>query len=98
MSVTTNGREGGDLTLFMTGKKPRPSTEPMYSGGNRRDFPITSGYNTAKYTDFISRPYSKFSKYFDLSKYVSWNLWWMFFTFKKVQSKTQSDLEDSKKL
>ncbi|KAJ7389070.1 hypothetical protein OS493_033931 [Desmophyllum pertusum] len=38
----------------MTGKKPRPSTEPMYSGGHRRDFPITSGYNTAEYTDFIS--------------------------------------------
>ena len=35
--------EGGDLTLFMTGKKKRPSTEPMYSGGNRTEFPITSG-------------------------------------------------------
>ncbi len=46
--------EGGDLTLFMTGKKQRPSTEPVYSGGNRNVFPITSGYNEVEYTDFIS--------------------------------------------
>ena len=38
----------------MTGKKGRPRTEPMYSGGNLRDFPITSGYDTVDYTDFIS--------------------------------------------
>ena len=38
----------------MTGKKLRPRTEPMYSGGNRQDFPITSGYATVSYTDFIS--------------------------------------------
>ena len=38
----------------MTGKKLRPRTEPMYSGGNRRDFCITSGYATVDYTDFIS--------------------------------------------
>ena len=37
----------------MTGKKPRPSTEPMYSGGNLRDFPITSGYDSVEYIDFI---------------------------------------------
>ena len=46
--------EGGDLTLFMTGKKPRPSTEPMYSGGNIDDFPITTGYDSVEYTEFIS--------------------------------------------
>ena len=38
----------------MTGKKLRPRTEPMYSGGNIRDFSMTSGYGTVAYTDFIS--------------------------------------------
>ena len=38
----------------MTGKKPRPSTEPIYSGGNRLDFPITSGYDSVRYTDLIT--------------------------------------------
>ena len=38
----------------MTGKKRRPSTEPMYSGGNRREFPITPGYDSVDYIDFIS--------------------------------------------
>ena len=38
----------------MTGKKDRPNTEPMYSGGNIRDFPITSGYHSVVYTEFIS--------------------------------------------
>ena len=38
----------------MTGKKLRPRTEPMYSGGNLNDFRITSGYDTVDYTDFIS--------------------------------------------
>lgn len=37
----------------MTGKKLRPSTEPMYSGGNIRDFPITIGYDSVEYNDFI---------------------------------------------
>ena len=37
----------------MTGKKPRPSTEPMYSGGNIDDFPITSGYGSVYYNNFI---------------------------------------------
>ena len=46
--------EGGDLTLFMTGRKLRPGTEPMYSGGNRDDFPITIGYDSVKYKDFVS--------------------------------------------
>ena len=46
--------EGGDLTLFMTGKKRRPSTEPMYSGGNRREFPITTGYDSVDSIDFIA--------------------------------------------
>ena len=31
----------------------RPETEPMYSGGNRLEFPVTSEYNTVDYTDFI---------------------------------------------
>ena len=37
----------------MTGKKPRPWTEPMYSGGNRKDFPITIGFDSAEYGDLI---------------------------------------------
>ena len=37
----------------MTGKLERPRTEPMYSGGNRVEFPVTSQYNTVDYTDFI---------------------------------------------
>lgn len=37
----------------MTGKKPRPDTEPMYSGGNLHDFPISNGYDLIDYTDFI---------------------------------------------
>ena len=38
----------------MTGKQLRPSTEPMYSGGSIEDYPITSGYDSVEYTDFIS--------------------------------------------
>ena len=41
------------MTLFMTGRISRPSTEPLYSGGNRNDFPITTGYDSAKYTQFV---------------------------------------------
>ncbi|XP_068670212.1 uncharacterized protein [Montipora foliosa] len=52
-AVDTKG-EGGDLTLFMTGKKPRPSTEPVYSGGNRYDFPLDSEFNRHTYTDLIA--------------------------------------------
>ena len=37
----------------MTGRKPRPDTEPMYSGGNRDDFPITTGYDSVLYKDLI---------------------------------------------
>lgn len=43
----------------MTGKKPRPRTEPMYSGGNRRDFPITTGYDSVDSIDFIKSHVSK---------------------------------------
>ena len=39
--------------MFMTGRKPRPDTEPMYSGGNRDDFPITTGYDSVVYKDLI---------------------------------------------
>ena len=42
------------MTLFMTGKKKRPRTEPMYSGGSIEDYPVTSGYSSVEYTDFIS--------------------------------------------
>ena len=38
----------------MTGKKERPRTEPMYSGGNLHDYPISSGYDSVDYTDFIA--------------------------------------------
>ena len=38
----------------MTGKKERPVTEPIYSGGNLNDFPISSGYDVINYTEFIS--------------------------------------------
>ena len=38
----------------MTGKKLRPRTEPIYSGGNRIDFRISNGYDTVDYSDFIS--------------------------------------------
>jgi len=51
-AVDTKG-EGGDLTLFITGKLPRPRTEPIYSRRNRNDFPITTGYDSVEYTDFI---------------------------------------------
>ena len=40
--------------MFMTGKKRRPSTEPMYSGGNRREFPITTGYDSVDCIDFFA--------------------------------------------
>ena len=43
----------------MTGEKPRPSTEPMYSGGNRKDFPITTGYDSVDCFDFIKSHFSK---------------------------------------
>jgi len=39
--------------LFITGKLPRPRTEPIYSRRNRNDFPITTGYDSVEYTDFI---------------------------------------------
>ena len=37
----------------MTGKIARPSTEPLFSGGNREDFPITTGYDSVKYTELV---------------------------------------------
>lgn len=39
--------------MFMTGKKERPLTEPMYSGGNLLDFPITSGFDLISYYEFL---------------------------------------------
>ena len=38
----------------MTGKKDRPRTEPMYSGGKWEDYPITSGYDSVGYVNFIT--------------------------------------------
>ena len=38
----------------MTGRIARPGTEPLYSGGNREDFPITTGYDSAKYTEVVN--------------------------------------------
>jgi len=46
--------KGGDLTLFMTGKISRPRTEPLYNGGNRNEFPISDGYDSVEYHDFIN--------------------------------------------
>lgn len=37
----------------MTGKKERPLTEPMYSGGNLLEFPITSGFDLISYSEFL---------------------------------------------
>ena len=39
--------------MYMTGNKLRPRTEPMYSGGNRHDFPVTKGYATVSYDEFL---------------------------------------------
>ena len=41
------------MTLFMTGKKERSLKEPMYSGGNFLDFPITSGFDLISYSKFL---------------------------------------------
>ena len=51
--------QGGELTLYMTGKAEqlengRPSTEPLYSDGKRTLFPIPEAYRKVKYNDFIS--------------------------------------------
>lgn len=39
--------------MFITGKIPRPGTEPLYSLKNRNDCPITAGYNKGEYTEFV---------------------------------------------
>ena len=54
--------KGGDFTLFITGKKPRPDTEPMHSGGNRNEFPITTGYDSAEYDDLIDSHITKYDE------------------------------------
>ena len=46
----------------MTGKKVRPSTEPLYSEGNRKDFPITTGYDSAEYGDLIGSHITKYDE------------------------------------
>lgn len=45
--------KGGDLTLFMTGKKSRPLTEPVYSGGNHKDYPLDSMIDRHTYSNLI---------------------------------------------
>ncbi len=50
MHFTENG---GELTLYMTGKLSRPSTEPLYSGGDRTSFPVPFDYNKVEYTSFV---------------------------------------------
>ena len=46
----------------MTGRKPRPSTEPLYSEGNRKDFPITTGYDSVEYSDLIGSHITKYDE------------------------------------
>ena len=53
-SIFNSTDEGGELTLFLTGKLSRPKKEPIYSGGDRTQYPITSGYNKCSYTDYLS--------------------------------------------
>lgn len=38
----------------MTGNMSRPRTEPLYSERNRNDYPITPGYDSVEYHDFIN--------------------------------------------
>ena len=50
--------KGGELTLHITGKgdqldNGRPSSEPLYSLGNRDEFPIPERHRLVKYYDFI---------------------------------------------
>ena len=53
-SIFNSTDKGGELTLFLTGKLSRPKKEPIYSGGDRTQYPITSGYNKCSYTDYLS--------------------------------------------
>ena len=46
----------------MTGKKPRPDTEPVYSGGNRKDYPITTGYDSVEYADLIGNHITEYDE------------------------------------
>lgn len=54
--------EGGDFTLWITGKTKRPRTEPLFSAKERSDFPIPDKYKTLKYMDFISSNIKNSSK------------------------------------
>ena len=38
----------------MTGKKLRPATEPVFSGGSRQDFPLNDQFDCHTYEDFIT--------------------------------------------
>ena len=46
--------EGGELTLYLIGKLSRPSKEPLYSEGDRNEFPIDPEYAKVSYLDYIS--------------------------------------------
>merc|ERR1719362_1182225 len=46
--------EGGELTLYLIGKLSRPSKEPLYSEGDRNEFPIDPEYAKVYYLGFIS--------------------------------------------
>ena len=54
----------------MTGKKERPLTEPMYSGGNLLDFPITSGFDLISYYEFLGSFIKKLPKNSLFSEYA----------------------------
>ena len=83
----------------MSGKMQRPRTEPMYSGGNRVEFPVTSEYNTVHYTDFIySRPHYKHWKTNDIPKHAWWEILCHFSNVKTLQSKACPQLGNKKKL
>ena len=50
---------GGELTLYMTGNAHklsmgRPSREPLYSKGDRDQYPIPEEYSKVRYVDFVS--------------------------------------------
>lgn len=49
----TKGK-GGDLTLFLIGKNPRHRTEPIFSGVNREDYPLSKEFSSVFYTDLIT--------------------------------------------
>ena len=81
--------QGGDLTLFMTGKKERPATEPIYSGGNLNDFPISSGYDVLDSLHWVHQQlHVQLRKNWHFSKHAWWLLLCMFCDHHSLQTKT----------